>query len=104
MKSNHNPDFEVVLSHEALDDLSSIQQYTYEMFGENQLHQYEKMLMNTFQLMQENPEIGRIHHKRFDDSLRAIVSGQHTIFYRIKTNTIRVVRILHQRMDIKGFE
>lgn len=104
MKSNPKPEYEIILSNEALDDLSSIQQYTYETYGENQLYKYENKLLNTFQLLKENPEMGRVHNKKFDESLRAIVIEQHTVFYRIREKIIWIVRILHQRLDLKGFE
>jgi toxin ParE1/3/4 len=53
---------------------------------------------STFELLRDNPRIG---HSRSEHGagLFSFPTGHHVVYYRIRPNTIRVVRILHERAD-----
>lgn len=90
------------LTNKAVDDLSNIWNYTYEVWSENQDDKYYYELLNDCQELAENKTLG----KNFDQIIEEIFgyqSGQHLIFYRILNATeIEITRILHSRMDLKN--
>ncbi len=91
-----------ILSNKAVEDLSNIWYYTYEVWSEPQADKYYNLLIETFQEIARSPDIG----KKYDDIENGIVGfrvGKHIIFYQeIKPREILVVRILHERMDLKN--
>ncbi|AWV99954.1 type II toxin-antitoxin system RelE/ParE family toxin [Arcticibacterium luteifluviistationis] len=88
------------ISQDAYDDLTDIQQYTLETFGENQFHKYESMLNEALFLISSNPRIG---HARPDipKEYLAWPVGEHIFIYRIEDSIIYLVRVLHNRMDFR---
>jgi toxin ParE1/3/4 len=58
---------------------------------------YVQALEGSFQLLAENPEIGR-ECDLIASGLRRHEQGKHAVFYRLKPGGIRVVRVLHQQM------
>jgi plasmid stabilization system protein ParE len=47
------------------------------------------------------PELGRPRHD-VGPGCRSLPVGQHVIWYRIEKGTVRILRILHARMDATG--
>lgn len=89
------------LSNKAVIDLSDIWQYTYTNWSENQSDKYYRMLIETCQGLADNPKIGSSYPLIREDLL-GYRSGRHIIFYReVKNNEIEIIRILHERMDLK---
>lgn len=87
------------LSKEADLDLDDIFDYTEVDFGFDQAITYLLDLDAVFQSLVKNPEIGRKRDElRF--GLYSIVEQEHTIFYRIIEDYIRIVRVLHGHKDI----
>ncbi len=88
------------ISQDAYDDLTDIQQYTLETFGESQLIKYESLLNEALLLIFSNPEIG---HSRPDipNEYLAWPVGEHIFIYRIEDAIIYLVRVLHNRMDFR---
>ncbi|MEP7269606.1 MAG: type II toxin-antitoxin system RelE/ParE family toxin [Saprospiraceae bacterium] len=86
-------------SNEAVEDLADILAYTILEYGNIQAEKYTNAFKDAFNLIQEFPQIG---HSRPDleQDFKSYKSGQHLIIYFIGLETIFVVRILHQRMDI----
>lgn len=90
------------LTNKAIDDLSKIWDYTYEVWSENQADKYYYELLSACQEIAENHNIGR-NYIEINKEIYGIKSGQHIIFYRVlKNNEIEITRILHSRMDIKN--
>jgi toxin ParE1/3/4 len=91
-----------LLSNKAVEDLSKIWDYTYEVWSENQADKYYELLIETCQEIAKSPDIS----KNYDDIENNIIGfrvGKHIIFYQeIKPREILVVRILHERMDLKN--
>lgn len=90
------------LTNKAVEDLSGIWNYTFDIWSENQADKYYQNLLNDFAEIAENPEIG----KNYDDiahQLFGLKSGRHIIFYRILTkDLVEITRILHEQMDLKN--
>lgn len=91
-----------VLTNKAVEDLSKIWEYTYEVWSENQADKYYELLTNAFEELVQNPKLG----KNYDEIDRAILGldvGKHVVFYRLtQSSDIEILRILHQRMDFKN--
>lgn len=87
------------LSKKAVDDLSKIWDYTYEVWSESQADKYYYELLKDCQELAENQTLGRNY---IEIEVYGHKSGQHIIFYRILNNQeIEIVRFLHSRMDLK---
>ena len=90
---------EYVLSERARRDLLEIGEYSRKTWSEDQAVKYLRMLFTQFIQISKQPHIGR-QYDAVSPGLRAFHCGRHLIFYRIQTkDTIRIVRILHERMD-----
>ncbi len=92
----------VILRQEAIDDLNNIWEYTFEKWSENQADKYYAMLKLACKEVGKNPEIGREYNK-IKKNLLGLHSGRHIIFYQlVAEDEIEIVRILHERMDLKN--
>jgi toxin ParE1/3/4 len=90
------------LTNKAVEDLSKIWEYTYEVWSESQADKYYELLTSSFQEIVQNPGLGKNYHE-IDSSILGLHVGKHIVFYRIaKSNDIEILRILHQRMDLKN--
>lgn len=81
-------------------DLKDIWLYTHENFGLEQADKYFDELEIGMNTIQENPKVGR----RCDgirEGYRNYKINHHFIFYIVTANTIRVVRVLHESMNIE---
>jgi toxin ParE1/3/4 len=88
---------QVRISVEAEADLDQIADYTTSTWGWRQTDQYLAKLEDSFDLLAQNPSIGRPC-----DSIRAgmrrLEIGKHVAFYLPVSDGVLVVRVLHQRM------
>lgn len=91
-----------ILTQKAVEDLSRIWDYTFEVWSEAQADKYYFMIIDSCRELGDKKMSGKI----YPDVHKEIVGyriGQHIIFYRhIKGDKIEVVRILHSRMDLKS--
>ena len=86
----------------ANDDLNNIWGYTYEKWSENQADKYYATIKFACQEIGMNPDLGKVY-SGISQNLLGLKSGKHIIFYTlIYENEIEVVRILHERMDLKN--
>lgn len=80
-------------------DLLSIGRYTETMWGTRQRQIYLSQLDARMQALARNPKLGsardEIHH-----GYRSFHEGRHVLFYREVDDTIEVVRVLHDSMDV----
>ena len=89
------------LTKKAIEDLSGIWDYTYDIWSEKHADRYYELLLETFQKISKNPKIGSKYEQISSDILGFKV-GKHIIFYQvINTDEIEIVRVLHERMDLK---
>lgn len=91
----------VILRQQAIDDLNNIWEYTFEKWSETQADKYYAKLKLSCSEIGNNPEIGK-EYNDISKNLFGLNSGRHIIFYQfIAKNEIEVIRILHERMDLK---
>ncbi len=93
---------EYILTNKAVKDLSGIWNYTAETWSENQADKYYTMLIGFCKELSVHPEKGK-KYEEVANMLLGYKAGKHIIFYRVlKPNAIEVIRILHERMDLKS--
>jgi len=89
------------LTNKAVEDLSKIWDYTFEVWSERQADKYYESLISDCQEIADNQNLG----KNFDgitESLLGMKTNRHIIFYRnLNENYIELTRILHERIDLK---
>jgi toxin ParE1/3/4 len=89
------------LTIKAVDDLSKIWDYTFEIWSENQADKYYEMLISSCQEIADNPQFGK-NYDGIAQSLLGMKINRHIIFYRnLNENYIEISRILHERVDLK---
>ena len=90
------------LTNKAVEDLSNIWEYTVYTWSERQADDYYNMLIASFQKITENPRLFGLKYEEIAEGLHGYRANKHIIFYRILADgEILVIRILHQRMDLK---
>ncbi len=81
------------LTRQARSDIKAIYHYTVEYFGEGQAEEYLGGLEYSFDLLTDNPNLGRA----FEGNIRRYVYKSHLVYYRIVKEEIRILRIRHGR-------
>ncbi|WP_256870245.1 type II toxin-antitoxin system RelE/ParE family toxin, partial [Burkholderia cenocepacia] len=80
-------------------DLEDIWRYTAEHWSPEQAEHYYRDLIGTMEALARGKKAGRICVVR--DGYFRYPAGSHVVFYRETDETIDVIRVLHQRMDIE---
>lgn len=90
-------------SNKAVEDLSGIWSYTADMWSENQADQYYDMIIASCRKIAANPVLFGRQYIDIAESLYGFKANKHIIFYMVTdTGDIEVVRILHERMDLRS--
>lgn len=90
------------LTNKAVNDLSEIWDYTYEVWSEKQADKYYQILIETCEKISKSPDIGK-KYEEIGKELLGFRIGKHVIFYReTEQKEIEVFRILHEQMDLKN--
>ena len=93
------PEFK--FTRKALQDLTDIWNYTFDTWSEKQADIYYKELLKECKVISKNPSIGK-SYTRINNQLKGHQVNKHLIFYQvISNNDIKIIRILHERMDLK---
>lgn len=87
----------VRISVEAEEDIDRIAAYTRDTWGWRQTDQYLAKLEDGFNLLAQNPSIGRSSDS-IHPGLRRFEIGLHVVFHLSEPGGILVVRVLHERM------
>ena len=87
------------LTNKALEDLRSIARYTEQIWGREQRNKYLSKLDASFQMLVNEPELGRACDE-IRQGYRKHHVGRHLVFYRLIATRIEIIRILHDSMDI----
>jgi toxin ParE1/3/4 len=91
-----------IVTNKAVDDLSEIWDYTYDLWSEKQADKYYNMLLEYCQDLADKPSLGR-NYNEINDDIIGFKASHHIIFYKeLKEDQIQIVRILHNRMDLKS--
>jgi len=89
-----------IISKKATEDLENIWLHTYFCWSEKQADNYYNLLIEKIEFIARNINIGR-NIDYIKEGYRCFSAEQHIIFYIItRKNTIKIIRILHQKMDI----
>ncbi|WP_140987143.1 type II toxin-antitoxin system RelE/ParE family toxin [Asticcacaulis tiandongensis] len=88
------PEYRIVYTDPAEQDLRDIFSFTLRRWGRDQLNTYAEKIDQTIAEITANPQIGRPRL-----GLLRITVGRHYIYYRIEAETIYIIRVLHDRMD-----
>lgn len=92
---------EYKLTNRAVEDLSKIWDYTFEVWSEKQADKYYEELISNCQEIAENPDLGK-NYKGISKQLLGLKVNRHIIFYRtLNPDYVEVIRILHERMDLR---
>ena len=92
---------EYKLTNKAVEDLSKIWDYTFEVWSEKQADKYYDGLISICQEIAENPDLGK-NYEGISAQLFGMEANRHIIFYRTESkNHIEIIRILHERMELK---
>lgn len=92
---------EYKLTNKAVEDLSNIWEFTFELWSEKQADKYYNSLISSCQEIANNPELGK-EYQGITNSLLGMKVNRHIIFYRtLHTDYAEITRILHERMDLK---
>ena len=89
------------LTPKARADLDAIWEYTVRQWGVDQAETYLASLGKTMQLLADNPGLGtRIDYVK--SGYRKFPAASQMLIYRVISNTIEIVRVLHKSMDVEG--
>lgn len=92
---------EFKLTNKAVEDLSKIWDYSFEVWSEKQADKYYESLISDCREIAKNPHLGK-NYDGITQGLLGFKSNQHIIFYRyLNDNFVEITRILHERMDLK---
>jgi len=90
-----------VISKKAVSDLEEIWLYTVEKWSVEQADRYYNLIFNEINYISKNSTAGKsMEHVR--KGFRSSKVNFHLIFYRVINDTIEVIRILHERMDMEN--
>lgn len=88
------------LSVKARADIKKLFRYSFQQFGVNQAIKYKTGLEDCFQLLADNPDMGR----KCDDTRKDYHRHEyerHIIFYRKRTHDIFITAIIYNGKDLK---
>lgn len=85
-------------SRRARADIRDIWNYTVDHWGRGQAEIYLGLIEAAVDAINGDPKLGRPCNE-VRQGYRKYLVGSHVLFYRIKSKTVFIVRILHQRMD-----
>jgi len=95
-----SPNHPLVLSDQAQADYEDILSVTPRRWGEQQYDRYAALLNDAFLALQDNPSLGH-RSRQLPARYRLLHVGCHLILYRFTEGLVYVVRILHDRMDVR---
>jgi len=82
-------------------DIRAILRHSRRVWGEEQRREYAERLDSAMLQLTEFPLLGSVRNEILE-GLRAFVVGQHLILHQVDDQTVRVIRVLHKRMDVAG--
>ena len=89
-----------VISKKVVSDLEEIWLYTVEKWSVQQADRYYNLIFDEINYISKNSNDGKsMEHVR--KGYRASKVNSHLILYRVINDTIEMIRILHERMDME---
>jgi len=91
-----------LLTNKAVEDISKIWDYTYEVWSESQADKYYALLIGACQTIARKPIIAR-NYEKISNEIYGFGIGKHIIFYRnLSTKNVEIIRVLHELMDLRS--
>ncbi|MCK5532927.1 MAG: type II toxin-antitoxin system RelE/ParE family toxin [Halopseudomonas aestusnigri] len=92
------PALHLAIAPVAKSDLREIYRFSLKQWGQAPADAYLDSLKRAFWSLIEHPQLGT---DRTDilRGVRSISVGSHNVYYRIKTNNVEIIRVLHGRQD-----
>ena len=89
-------------TNKAVEDLTSIWNYTFKTWSERQADEYYEMLISACRRILVSSLVPARLYTEISPDLYGVKDGYHLIFFKTITDgDVLIVRILHERMDIK---
>jgi len=95
-----SPNAPLVLSHQAQADYEDILSVTLHTWGAQQHDRNAALLNDALLALQDNPSLGH-RSRQLPARYRSLHVGRHLIVYRCTDGMVYVVRLLHDRMDVR---
>ena len=89
----------LVVAKATREDLQDIAAYTEQRWGTAQRRRYLDEIKTRFAQLREHPGLGAPRDE-IRAGYRSTLSGRHVIFYRETTDSIEIIRVLHDTMDV----
>ena len=90
--------YQLIIAPAAKNDLKDIYQYGLRHWGQAKSEIYLSALKDRFWLLTHQPFMG-VERSELLSDIRSLPIESHTLFYRVPTNRIEIIRILHGRQD-----
>jgi toxin ParE1/3/4 len=94
-----SPEYRLILSPKAQQDIENILRYTGEQWGEKQIEIYRDKLTGALETILGNPASGH-GSTELPETHHVYPVGSHVIVYRVQADVIGVIGILHKRMSL----
>lgn len=88
------------LSREAAHDIDEIARYTEQRWGKAARQRYLGQIKERLKALLENPELGPVRED-IRPGTRSLTVGRHIVFYRLASDAVEIIRILHHAMDVQ---
>jgi toxin ParE1/3/4 len=91
------------ISNQAIEDINNIWIYTFNKWSKEQADRYYDLIIKEIEFISDNFMTGKsVEETRKNYRVTKIKS--HLIFYKkLENEIVEIVRILHQRMDVKKY-
>jgi len=90
-----------IFTDKAEEDLAKIVDFTLERWGIEKAHQYIDGLDEIAQMLADNPDVG-IDRKGLFSGLYCFPYESHMIFYVKHAQSIAIIRVLHENMEVEN--
>ena len=90
-----------IISKKAVIDLEEIWLFTVDKWSVAQADRYYLLIIDEIEFICKNITCGK-SMDNIRKGYRATKVKSHLIFYRLVNNTVEIIRILHERMDIEN--
>jgi toxin ParE1/3/4 len=93
----------ILIKEEALNDIDNIWAYTTERWSIEQADKYYNLILDKINFIAQFPMLGQ-DRNHIQKNYRSFIVESHLIFYQYieEENYLKIIRILHQSVDIKS--
>ena len=94
----------LIVSRRAGADIRSILRYSFREWGAERRERYRAQIDRTIDELLAFPELGptQQRYSRDMEGVRSRLAGEHVILYRFTNDSLIILRVVHQRMNVSG--